>query len=104
MASSISPFASAFFYEYFYENPYHFAPHTLAVRTDTAKLIKYPGHDDWTELFDLAADPFEIHNLFDDPAHTDLRKQMLAEFDRQAAEVNYKQPAKMDEPKPTDRD
>ncbi len=74
------------------------------MRTDTAKLIKYPGHDEWTELFDLAADPFEIHNLFDDPAYAELRKQMLAEFDRQAGAVDYKRPEKMDHPKPTDRD
>jgi arylsulfatase A-like enzyme len=97
------PIRKSFFYEYFYENPYGMAPFTLAVRTDTAKLIKYPGHDEWTELFDLINDPYEIHNLFGDPAHADLRKEMLEEFDRQAAAVKYKTPANMDQPKPTDR-
>jgi arylsulfatase A-like enzyme len=93
----------AFFYEYFYENPYGFAPYTLAVRTDTAKLIKYPGHDDWTELFDLKNDPFEMKNLFKDPTSGELRSQMLGEFDRQAAAVRYQEPSSMDKPKPGDR-
>ena len=98
--SQAKDWRSAFFYEYFYENPYSFAPYTLAVRTEKAKLIKYPGHDDWTELFDLWADPFEIHNLFDDPAHAQLREQMLAEFDKQKVAVGYKKPENMDQPKP----
>jgi arylsulfatase A-like enzyme len=89
----------AFFYEYFYENPYAFAPYTLAVRTDTAKLIEYPGHDEWTELFDLKADPFEIHNLFADPSQAKLREQMLQEFDRQKAAVKYTLPEQMDKAK-----
>ena len=93
----------AWFYEYFYENPYNFAPYTLAVRTDAAKLIKYPGHDDWTELFDLSTDPYETKNLFADPAHKDLRDQMLAEFDKQEQAVKYQKPAKMDEPKPEEQ-
>ena len=53
---------TAFFYEYFFERNFSI-PTVLAVRTDTAKLIKYPGHDEWTELFDLAADPYETKNL-----------------------------------------
>jgi arylsulfatase A-like enzyme len=93
----------AFFYEYFYENPYGFAPYTLAVRTDAAKLIKYPGHDDWTELFNLKNDPFEMKNLFKDPTSGELRSQMLGEFDRQEAAVKYQEPSSMDKPKPSDR-
>ena len=92
----------AWFYEYFYENPYYIAPYTLAVRTDTAKLIKYPGHDDWTELFDLSSDPYETKNLFTDPSSADLRDKMLAEFDKQEQAVKYEKPAKMDQPKAED--
>src|SRR2546421_10371286 len=40
-----------FFYEYFYEN--NFATPTItAIRSGDRKLVKYPGHDDWTEMFD----------------------------------------------------
>lgn len=86
----------AFFYEYFFEN--NFGPPTiLAVRTETAKLVKYPGHDDWTELFDLKADPYERKNLANDPAFKSLREQMEREFERQAKAVEYRLPPYADE-------
>jgi arylsulfatase A-like enzyme len=81
----------AFFYEYFYERSYAI-PTVLAVRTRTAKLIKYPGHDDWTELFDLAHDPYETKNLASDPASKELLARMQAEFDRQAKAVDFRIP------------
>jgi len=89
----------AFFYEYFREKNFG-APTVFAVRTEAAKLIKYPGHDEWTELFDLAADPYETRNLAKDPARKDLLDAMLAEFDRQAKAVDFRVPdyADRDEP------
>lgn len=87
----------AFFYEYFYENNYAI-PTILAVRSETAKLVTYPGHDDWTELFDLKADPHEMHNLVSDPAHRDLLMRMQAEFDRQAKAVEFRVPPYADMP------
>jgi arylsulfatase A-like enzyme len=92
-ASSTSPFPwrSAFFYEYFYERNFAI-PTTLAVRTESAKLVKYPGHDDWTELFDLKADPYEQRNLFSEPESKALRERLLAEFERQAKAVDFAVP------------
>jgi arylsulfatase A-like enzyme len=81
----------AFLYEYFYERNYA-VPTTLAVRTESAKLIRYPGHDDWTELYDLRADPYETKNLVNDPAHRKLLKQMQAEDDRQTKAVKFRVP------------
>jgi arylsulfatase A-like enzyme len=82
---------AAFFYEYFYERSYAI-PTVLAVRTDNAKLIKYPGHDDWTELFDLRSDPYEMKNLVNDPGSKELLAKMQATFDREAKAVNFRIP------------
>ncbi len=82
---------TAFLYEYFFERNFSI-PTVLAVRTEKAKLIQYPGHDDWTELFDLAADPYETKNLAADPAAKELLAAMQAEFDRQAAAVEFRIP------------
>lgn len=78
----------AFFYEYFYERNFAI-PTTLAVRATDAKLIKYPGHQDWTELFDLRADPYETKNLAADPASRELLAKMEAEFDKQSRAVGF---------------
>jgi hypothetical protein len=66
------------------------------VRTATAKLIRYPGHDDWTELFDLTTDPYETRNLIDEPAARGLRQQMEAEFERQSKLVQFRFPPTAD--------
>ncbi len=86
-----APWREAFFYCYFYERGFG-TPTTTAVRTADAKLIKYPGHAEWTEVFDLKADPYETRNLAADPAAADLRKKLEAEYERQAAAIAFKVP------------
>jgi arylsulfatase A-like enzyme len=87
----------SFFYCYFYEKNFG-SPMTTAVRTADAKLIKYPGHDEWTEVFDLKVDPYEIKNLAADPAYADLRKKLEAEYDKQAKAIDFKIPDYADKP------
>lgn len=89
----------SWFYEYFAENQKQTnVPDITAVRTADAKLIKYPGHRAWTELFDLKADPYEIRNLINDPAAAALKAKMLAEHDRLAKEVGFHVPDFVDRP------
>jgi arylsulfatase A-like enzyme len=88
----------AFFYSYFYERGYPTTPTTLAVRAPDAKLIKYPGHDEWTELFDLKADPYETKNLWNVASARSLRDRMTATYDREAKAVNFRIPDYADKP------
>ena len=86
----------SFLAEYFYERGFVGTPTVVAVRTKDAKLIKYPGHDHWTELFDLTKDPYEINNLATDPAYQQLLARMNAEFDQQVKATAYSRPAHAD--------
>ena len=89
---------TTFLAQYFRENAFPTTPTTVAVRTATTKLIRYPGHDEWTELFDLSADPYETRNLARDPAHASLFARMSAEFDREVKAVGYVIPDYADKP------
>ncbi|MFM1767993.1 MAG: hypothetical protein RJA22_522 [Verrucomicrobiota bacterium] len=89
----------AWFYEYFAERQKGARiPDITAVRTASAKLIRYPGHEDWTELFDLAADPYELRNLHRDPARAGLRRELEALHEQLAREVGYRVPDYTDRP------
>ena len=88
----------SFLAEYFYERPYTTTPTVLALRTDNTKLITYPGHDQWTELFDLAHDPYEIKNLAQDSASHKLLDQMKAELETQIKASSYRVPGDADKP------
>ncbi len=61
-------------------------PTCVGVRTAKAKLVKYPGHPEWTEAFDLTSDPYELKNLAADPAFT---TPLEAELDAHLKAVHY---------------
>ncbi|MDR2849222.1 MAG: sulfatase-like hydrolase/transferase [Verrucomicrobiota bacterium] len=89
----------SWFYEYFAEKQKSSrVPDITAVRTDDAKLIHYTDHDEWTELFDLANDPFEIRNVYNDPAHAALRERVSAEYARLKQATDYRIPDYVDRP------
>lgn len=88
----------SFLFEYFWEAKFAATPTLVGVRTPAAKLIKYPGHEEWTELFDLVNDPYETRNLARDPQHARLRVQMHAEFERQVAATGYHIPSYAEKP------
>jgi arylsulfatase A-like enzyme len=94
-----APWRNSFFYCYFFERGFN-TPTITAVRTETAKLIKYVGHDEWTEVFDLKTDPYETKNLASDPDHAALRKSLEAEYEKQAKAIAFEIPAFADKPAP----
>ena len=59
------------------------------MRTVTHKLITYPEHDEWTELFDLVKDPYELQNLAD---NADLMKRLRGEFETQSQAIEFRLP------------
>jgi arylsulfatase A-like enzyme len=75
----------SFLAEYFKEQGN--TPTLVGIRTTTAKLVKYPGHDEWTEVFDLALDPYEVKNRAADPA---AKAKLNAELDAQMKAMKYK--------------
>ena len=58
------------------------------IRDERYKLVVYHGHNTG-ELFDLQTDPNEFENLWDDPAHAEIRfKMLLKNFDKLAFAVD----------------
>jgi arylsulfatase A-like enzyme len=95
--NKLGDWRGSFFYTYFFETNFKI-PTVTAVRTTDAKLIKYPGHDEWTELFDLKNDPYELKNLINDPAAKDLKTQLESTYDAQAKAIDFKIPDFADKP------
>lgn len=99
LTDSPSSWRQSWFYEYFAEDQKNArVPDVTAVRTTDAKLIKYVGFDQWTELFDLKADPYETKNLINDPAAAALKTKLIAEHDRLSKQVGYHVPGFVDRP------
>jgi arylsulfatase A-like enzyme len=103
LTGSPADWRKSFLAEYFQESGFPGTPTLVAVRTETAKLVRYPGHEEWTELFDLAKDPYETRNLARDPAHQDLLRQMSEEYDRQVKATGFVVPSFAERPAPAAR-
>jgi arylsulfatase A-like enzyme len=93
--TNVADWSRSFLYEYFFEHHFLF-PTMVAVRTDTSKLITYPNHPEWTEMFKLDSDPYEIHNLAGDPDQKELLDQLQTELDRLKDTVAYVVPGDSD--------
>lgn len=77
----------SFFAEYYKELGN--VPTCYAMRTTTHKIVKYVGHPEWTEVFDLTTDHYEIKNLAKDAA---LTEKLENELNKLMKEVNYIEP------------
>jgi arylsulfatase A-like enzyme len=65
-------------------------PTCYALRTTTHKLVKYPNRPEWTEVFDLSADPYEIKNLVSDSG---LTGKLEAQLEQLRGLVGYAPPS-----------
>ena len=88
---------SMYYRYYHYPQDHRVQPH-YGIRTDRYKLIRYHRIDQW-ELFDLAADPNELHNLIADPAHAARVAELQAELNRIKHELNDRDQYENDLPK-----
>ncbi len=80
-----SAWRTAWFYEYNYEKQFPYTPNVRALRTDRWKYIHYPPGDGTpdkhlAELYDLTADPDELHNLAADPAFASTRDDLARQL------------------------
>jgi arylsulfatase A-like enzyme len=87
---------SAFLFEYFRDPAYPEVPIAFALRTGTAKLIRYENNPAWVELFDLRQDPYETNNLAYDPAQRGHLERMQSELLRQAHAVQLMLPGALE--------
>ncbi len=70
------------FYTYENPRPWLMDMDYRAIRTDRFKLIHWIQHPDEQELYDLQEDPYEMHNLIDDPKSQDLVDELRGELAR----------------------
>lgn len=73
----------SFYYQYYeYPEPHHVRPHYGLV-TDRYKLVHFtdPAANYW-ELFDLRDDPHELHDVLEQPAYADVRRDLGQEIER----------------------
>ncbi len=51
--------------------------------------------DPWGELYDLASDPDEMNNLFDDPEHRSIRAELMEKLAYREMELADRSPLPM---------
>ncbi len=79
-------------YYHYYEYPAeHSVKRHYGIRTDRYKLIHFYNDVDEWELYDLEADPKEMHNVYDSPDYADVRvslHELLLETQRQYGDTD----------------
>ena len=66
--------------------------------TPAHKITTYTGHrgpEPYGELFDLANDPHELHNLWDDPATQTLKRDLIVGLHHRLAETDIALPRRL---------
>ena len=77
---------TSMYYRYYHDPGDHNTRAHYGVRTRTHKLIHFWKKDQW-ELFDLASDPYELHNLYGEPGVETLTASLKVELARVKRQV-----------------
>jgi arylsulfatase A-like enzyme len=93
MGRSPGDWRKSWLYTYWSDVEFPDTPTRVALRTETHKLIVYRDQPGWTELFDLRSDPYEISNLANDAAHSELRAQLEIQLAAEKQAVQFRDPA-----------
>ncbi len=72
---------TSWYYRYYHDPGDHNTRAHYGVRTDTHKLMYFWKKDQW-EMFDLTKDPYELRNLYNDPAQKEQVARLKAELYR----------------------
>ena len=70
---------TSMYYRYYHDPGDHNTRQHYGVRTLTHKLIYFWTKNQW-ELYDLANDPMEMHNLYGQPGHEQITAQLKGEL------------------------
>lgn len=77
---------TSFYYRYYHDPGDHNTRAHYGIRTETHKLIYFWKINQW-ECFDLIRDPFELRNIYNDPAAVKTVAELKAELLRLKKEV-----------------
>ena len=72
------PWRKDFLYEYYEYPAVHMVRKNRGVRTKRWKYIHYFEEPEEFELYDIQNDPYEVNNLYANPAYTDVVAQLKA--------------------------
>src|SRR5437763_1103087 len=77
---------TSMYYRYYHYPQHHQVQPHYGVRTERYKLIFFNKINQW-ELFDLEKDPYEMKNVYADPAYADTVKKLKDEMYRLKKEL-----------------
>ena len=76
-----SDWRTSMYYRYYHDPGHHNTRAHYGVRTETHKLIYFWTKDQW-ECYDMAADPQELRNVYNDPAYAEIVAKLKTELFR----------------------
>ena len=89
----------SFYYRYYHDPGHHNTRAHYGVRTETHKLIYFWKKNQW-ECYDLGNDPFELNNIYGNPAYSRIVDSLKRELFRQKKAVDDDDRFALEQPPP----